>query len=310
MTGVYATKKFGPATASLGWFRFDDNSVITPAVTAVTATATNLQVNAAPASVTGPGRLSADLIVIDGKYAVNKDLTVGGTYYDIRNDTRLTATAAFEKLHMIGVNADVNVGPANIKPFAAYQFGAKTATTDLKGYLLGAVTKTKVGAGAVNFSAIYMSGDSNSAKKEKSFSVIGANQTYFNAANMWLLVRNGAAVNSSTSVLANDMTAGGRGLLGVFGGYEATMGKVFYNANVGYAQTAQAQTATEKKSLGTEINAQVGYKLYDNLSVSGAVAYAMLGDALGSKTATDLISASQANADNPYAVNLQLSYTF
>jgi len=311
MTGVIATKKFGPATASLGWFRFDDNT------------------QAAAAS--GPGKQTADLLVVEGKYAVNKDLTVGASYYNIQDDTVVVAApatavlfntgvaagvavsakaTAFELLHMVGVNADLNVGPANIKPFAAFQFGDKSATESLKGYLLGAVTKTQVGPGAVNFSAMYMSGDSNSATKGKAFAVVDRNTTYFNAANMWLLVRNAGAVNSSTSVLGNDMTAGGRGLLGVFAGYEGTMGKVFYNANVGYAQTAQAQTATEKKALGTEINAQVGYKLYDNLSASAAVAYVKLGDALGSKTASDLIGSSTADASNPYAINLRLAYTF
>jgi len=63
MTGVQATKKFGPATANLGWFRFDDN------------TATAAQV----------GQLTADLFVVDGKYAINSDMTVGASYYGILN---------------------------------------------------------------------------------------------------------------------------------------------------------------------------------------------------------------------------------
>ncbi|MFZ2950626.1 MAG: hypothetical protein WA003_14215, partial [Desulfuromonadaceae bacterium] len=107
MTGANATKKFGPATGSLAWFRFDDN------------TATAAQV----------GKLTADLLVVDGKYAINKDMTVGASYYNIQNDTGLTATAAFEMLHMVGVNADIKVGPASIKPFAAFQFGDRTAAT-------------------------------------------------------------------------------------------------------------------------------------------------------------------------------------
>ena len=63
MTGVHATKKFGPATASLGWFRFDDNT--------------------AAASLRGPGKETADLIVVDGKFAINKDFTVGASYYNV-----------------------------------------------------------------------------------------------------------------------------------------------------------------------------------------------------------------------------------
>ena len=283
MTGAIATKKFGPATASLGWFRFDDNT--TPAL----------------AVASGGGQLTADLIVVDGKYAVNKDLTVGASYYNIQNDTGAgQATGAvfnYELLHMVGLNADINVGPANIKPFAAMQFGDIGAGQSMKGILAGATSKTKVGSGAVNLSAIYMTGDAG-VNQEKSFRTVGPNYTYFNAANMWLLIRNGGAVNSSTSILGNDMTAGGLGLMGVFGGYEATMGKIFYNANIGYAQTDKA-VAGAKKGIGTELNAQVGYKLYDNLAASVAVAYAFLGDAFDA-----------SKADDPYAFNLRLAYTF
>ena len=302
MTGAITTKKFGPATGTLGWFRFADRD--------------------AAASLSGPGKATADLIVLDGKYAVNKDITVGASYYNVQNNTVATVAVAgtatklpvaastsvvpFELLQMVGLNADINVGPANIKPFAAFQFGDINSTANMKGMLLGATSKTKVGPGAVNLSAVYMSGDTGT--KEKSFKTLGANYTYFNAANMWLLIRNGQAVNSSSSVLGNDMTNDGAGLVGVFGGYEGTMGKVFYNANVGYAQAAKV-AAGVKKGIGTELNAQVGYKLFDNLSASAAVAYAMLGDGLSSATATERF-AGGANADDPYAINLQLSYTF
>jgi hypothetical protein len=202
---------------------------------------------------------------------------------------------------MVGLNADTTFGPANIKPFFAYQFGDRTDTTNIKAYMLGAVSKTKIGSGAVNLSAIYLSGDNN-VKSEKSFVTVTPNTTYFNAANMWLLVRNGQAINSSTSILNNDLTVGGLGFMGAFAGYEATIGKLFYNANIGYAQTAE-KVSGGKSGIGTEINAQVGYKLYDNLSASAAVAYAILGDRYDATSTTPA-------ADDPYALNLQLSYTF
>jgi hypothetical protein len=298
MTGVIASKKVGPVTGSLGWFRFDDNTTA--------------------ASLSGPGQLAADLIVVDGKFALNKDMMVGASYYNVQNDTGALA-APFELLHMLGVNADLKVGPASIKPFAAYQFGdrgvnASGAKTDVKAFLLGAVAKIKVGPGAVNLSAIYLSGDDSTTNIEKSFTTIGPNQTYFNASNMWLLVRSGQAVNSSTSILGNDMTVGGRGLMGAFAGFEGTMDKVFYNANIGYAQTAE-ERGTEDGVIGTEVNAQVGYKLFDNLSASAAVAYAFLGDGMTNPNAASApLNANRvggsADADDPYMVNLQLSYTF
>ncbi|QXE89452.1 porin [Geomonas subterranea] len=304
MTGAIGTKKVDNFTGSLGWFRFDDN------------TAAN--------AASGPGQLTADLIVADGKFAISKDLTVGATYYNIQNDTGNssgpTAPALsvpnYELLHMVGVNADINVGPANIKPFAAYQWGEQTGAKDISAYMFGAVAKVKTGPGAVNLSGFYLSGDKGGTNNN-AFQTVAASTTYFNPANMWILVRPNQAINTSTSVTNNDLTAGGRGAIGVFAGYEGTTGKVFYNANAGYMRTAEAR-GTEKKSLGTEVNAQVGYKVFDNLTASVAAAYAFLGDGLSGKTGDLIVKATTpktayygaADADNPYLFNVQLSYAF
>lgn len=300
VAGVYAKKGFGPATASLGWFRLDDNT-------------TRNKIK--------PGALSTDLLIVDGKFAVNKDISVGASYYNIQNDAGVAPASGgdvFELLHMVGVNADLKFGPATIKPFLAYQFGDNDGTNDISAFAGGLVTKTQVGPGAVNLSAVYLSGDNNNTGKNKDFKSVGsANTQYFNPANMWLLVRNAQAINSSASVLGNDMSVGGRGFMGVFAGYEGTMDKVFYNANIGYARTAE-ERGTEDGSLGTEINAQVGYKLNDNLSVSAAGAYAFLGKGLNDtgnkRIQTNGASATTgfgaADAKDPYLVNLQLAYAF
>jgi len=294
MTGVYATKKFDPLTVSLGWFRFDDKDVF--------------QTNSI-------GRITSDLIVLDGKFAISKDIVLGASYYNVQNDSAL-ASEKFELLHMIGLNADVKAGPVTIKPFFAYQFGdAKptgTVTNDISAFLAGATAKVKVGPGSINAAAIYLSGDDNGTGKNDDFKVIAQHTTYFNAANMWLLVRSGQAVNSSTSILGNDMTVGGRGLVGFFAGYEGTFDKLFFNANVGYAMTAEERTTAgvkEDGSIGTEINAQIGYKLFDNLSISTAAAYAFLGDGLNSTTAAKRVGGA-ADADDPYMFNVQLAYAF
>lgn len=297
MTGVYATKKFDPLTVSLGWFRFDDNTV--------------------KDATTGAGQYTADLIVLDGKFAVSKDVTVGASYYNIQNDTVAVAATAsttanpagtpkispavgYELLHMIGLNADIKFGDVVVKPFAAYQFGEINANDDISAYVLGATGKVKVGSGAVNLAGYYLSGDKNGTGDSDAFQTVTANTTYFNPANMWLLVRPNQAANTSTSVLGNDMTAGGRGTYGLFAGYEGTANKVFYNANLGYMATSEKRDG-EKSSIGTEVNAQVGYKIYDNLSASVAGAYVFLGD---------FFDDPAGNPDDPYLFNVQLSYLF
>jgi hypothetical protein len=237
MTGAIATKKFDPLTVSLGWFRFDDNTLGFGTSATTTPNPT-------------PGDLTADLIVLDGKFAVTKNISIGASYYNVQRDTTVQIPGgastrgdvnSFELLHMIGLNADIKAGPATIKPFAAYQMGEINANDDFSGFLAGATAKIKVGPGAVNVAAIYLSGDDSATATgdQDNFRIISPFTSYFNASNMWLLVRSGQAINSSTSVLGNDLTVGGRGLIGVFAGYEGTMDKLFYNANVGYAQTAE-----------------------------------------------------------------------
>lgn len=303
MTGLQATKKFGAFTGNLGWFRFNDDT----------------------AGVQSPGDVTSDLLVVDGKFALNKDVTLGASYYNVQNDTPITAATAtalmseprYELLHMVGLNADIKAGPATIKPFAAYQWGEIDDTTDLNAFLLGATAKIKAGNGNVNLAAIYLSGQGENETDVEAFLPISANTTYFNAANMWLLIRNGQAINSSTSVLGNDLTVGAHGLWGVFAGYEGTVNKLFYNANIGYAQAAESW-GTEEESLGTEINAQVGYKLFDNLSVSVAGAYMILGDGLGGNANERLVNGygngtqqfGANDADDPWMANVQLSYAF
>jgi hypothetical protein len=284
MTGVYLSKKLDPVTLSGGWFRYKDDDVY---------------------SQYRPGDETTDMAVLDAKFAASKDAKIGLSYYGIFSDLDNTNT----ELHTFGVNADLNFGGFNLKPFAAYQTG-ETLAADSEGYMAGLVGKVKTGNGAVNFTAIYLGGDDDTAADSdvESWQVLGTNQTYFNPANMWLLVRNGQQVNSSTSVLGNDLTVGGRGLMLATLGYEGTAGKMFYSVNAGYGQTAEERN-DEDGYLGCEINAQVGYKLYDNLSASVAGAYMALGDGLNDKDSAKRVGGT-ADADDPYMVAVLLSYTF
>ena len=285
MTGVNVTKKFDPLAVSLAWFRFDDNSS--------DANTTN----GTPGEI---GDFTADLIVADAKLAINKNLSVGVNYYNVQNDTGATnapKAPKFDYLQMAGANVAAKFGPAAVDAFGAYQWGEFDDDQDISAYMFGATGKISVGAGAVNLAGFYLSGDVTQGTGDRGdFQTIAGAQTYFNPANMWLLVRNGQQSNTSTSVLGNDLTAGGSGLWGVFGGYEGKVNKLFYNANAGYAELAHA-AAGEDKDLGIEVNAQVGYQLYDNLTASVAGAYLFIGDAA-------------PDVDNVWMSNVQLSYAF
>jgi hypothetical protein len=304
--GVTFTKKFDPLTLSAGWFRLQD----------LDSNGSSTAVASATSSV---GKLTTDLIFLDGKYAVSKDITVGASYYNVPRDSAGPGfTSEFELLHMVGLNADIKAGPVAVKPFFAYQFGdaapnATAAKPKIAAYLAGLTSKTKLGPGNVNFSAFYLSGDNDNLGDAKDFKTIGQATQYFGAGNMFILVRHPLGIAQQDSV-GTDFTVGNRGMMAVFGGYEGTAGKVFYSANVGYAQTAEQRTAAgvkEDASLGTEINATVGYKMFDNMTASFSAAYMMLGDGLKSATAGKKIAGfGAANADDPYAMYVFLNYAF
>lgn len=284
-TGAVASAKIGAFTPTVGWFRLSDNNYV-----------------ASTGSL--PGDYTADLWVVDGKFAVNKDLSVGASYYNVQNDERTATTTAFandyELIHMFGLNASAKIGPAAVSGFAAYQFGDATGGDDLGAWAAAAIAKMTVGPGKLNLSALYLSGDdSPDAGDQDAWRQLATNGavSYFNPSNMWLLIRNGAMINSSTAIGGTDLTKGDRGLLGVFGGYEMVMGKAFMNANVGYGRVNEDQGA-DSSSIGVEANATVGYKVYDNLTASVTGAYLFLGDAL------------TEDADDPYLANIQLSYLF
>jgi hypothetical protein len=325
--GAVATGKFGIVTPSLGWFRL----------------ANELGSNGA-ATYTAIGKKTTDLTVLDVKAAVTKDITVGANYYLLNRDTTLTAVtgpypttittapaagssaaanSTAQLVHTLGLNAAAKVGPAAINAFAAYQFGEFSDARDLAAYALGAVAKVKVGPGNVNVSGLYLSGDKSTTGDYKGWQEIQSNGgvSYFSASNMYLLVSNVADINTRTAIGTNDLTKGGRGLLGMFAGYDAALGKIFTAANVGYAQVAEKR-GTEKGSIGTELNATVGYKLYDNLSVSLNGAYAILGDGAkntvangginyaDSKGVSQFYSGATGTAKDPYVTFARIDYVF
>lgn len=302
-SGVVATGKFGKVTPTVAWFRVNEDSTVSYPI----------------------GKQTVDQLILDGKFAVNNNLTVGANYYLTLNDANAaTASSALpraEFINMLGVNAAVKAGPAAINAFAGYQFGDYNEANDqkLSAFGGGVTAKIKAGPGNVNVAALYLSGEKNSttAKGEKYNGWVSQTSTgttsYFNAANTWLLIRNGATINTSTAIGGNDLTKGGRGLIGLFAGYEGTQGKLFYSANAGYAQVAE-ERGNEDALLGTEVNATIGYKLYDNLSASFNAAYAFLGDGAKNTVANGGLGyytgAAGTDAVDPYAAFIRVDYSF
>jgi len=315
--GAVASAKIGPFTPTLGWFRIGDNNYFGKNLVSTT----NTSANPNGQSEILPGKQSQDLIVVDGKFAITKDIVVGASYYNVQNDRGSAAavsdpTTTYELLHMLGVNANVKVGPAALSGFVAYQFGDYTGTRDLSAFAASAIAKVEAGPGKINGSALYLSGQKDRSATAtgdfKAFRQLDSTGTvsYFNPSNMWLLVRNGQTINSSTAIGGTDLTKGNAGLIGFFGGYEVALNKLILSGNAGYAMVDKKGTATSS-SIGTELNATVGYKVYDNLTASFTAAYLFLGKGENSRTASaTLLPGGVRDASNPYMTNIQLNYVF
>jgi hypothetical protein len=304
--GLLASKSFGAATATAGFFRLDDRNTGTAAA----------------------GKQTRDLLILDGNYAVSKDIKVGASYYFLNNDNVAstgavpTGTLNDYTVHFLGTRASANVGIAEIDGFFVYEFGNAAVNASSRGNHINAfagnlAAKIKAGPGNVKVNALYVSGnDQNNPAGRTSNNFISIDNTTSatfseNAVgamgNVWLLSRNPKETTNEQAMVAESSNAG-QGIVGGSVGYDITVGKVFGNANVGMLATAKEQTGRESRYMGTEINAEVGYKLFDNMNVLARGAYVVLGDYY--KNTSTMTGAVGTTPANPYETQLVLSYTF
>ncbi len=305
--GAVFSKKFDKVTASYGYFIINSD--------ASNQFATTASLTSANTSATGTGFPSnahtTDLNILDVKVAVSNDVTVGVNYSNILSGS----DPLF--LNLIGISTAAKLGPAAVTASLGYQFGdSETVGRKLSAFGGTVAAKVNAGPGKINVAALYLQGDNSKDSQNTAWHSIGndagakSSVNYFAPANMWLISRNSAAINSATAVGGTpDLTRAGLGLLGFFVGYEGTADKVFYNANAGYAQVDQKRAA-DSAVIGSEVNATIGYKLYTNLSASVTAAYAFLGDGYNKDKPAALLSGGTAKADNPFLSSIALNYSF
>jgi hypothetical protein len=311
-SGIQATKSFGPLATRLGWFRLDDRN------SPVTATSADSFTN---------GRSTRDLLLLAGKYNVTKDLTVGGSYYFLNDDNAPstgtppgvpTGTANDYNVHILGVNAAAKMGDIALDGFGIYEFGT-VGTAHVNAFAGNAGAKIKAGPGNVNLNFLYVSGNSGTAGTSAAFggnSFVSINNTTSGAfsengqgsiGNMWLLVRNPKETTNEQSIIAESSNLN-QGIIGGTVGYDYAAGKVFANANVGIAATAKRNSARNGTIMGTEVNGEVGYKVFDNMKALVRAAYVVLGDYYNNSSTNP--ASLGTDPANPYEAQLVLAYTF
>lgn len=344
LAGVHTSTKVGPATINAAYFRGWDNS---------------FSLNTARPR----GMDNLDFGVVEGKFALSKDVNLGALYYlyaDGRANTTpvlnlpgaavgtiTPANANAVMIHTMGLTGDAKLGDLSLSGFAAYQFGlikgfAGTADTAYQNAVaLNLAAKAPIGPGTFRTAALFTSGNDQNASDGKSKHLTGWYGVQYtpplNAAastgsnmNSWtegqmMLLDKGARGYATTDAAiiynaGNGTTmANQQGQFCLTAGYDLNVTPKFYvNSNLGVAWAAKTNNlkpvdnATGGKNgtnfIGTEINTEIGYKLYDNLTANVQLGYVVLGGYFNGALKNGAGSAT--DPENPYTSRIGLRYVF
>jgi hypothetical protein len=346
LAAAYTTTKVGPATLGLGFARAYDASGLQIATTAGTGSTpgfvgdktTDIYLVDAKVNVTKD-------IAFGGSYYFVSDTMPFEARFAQGTTTALNSRDGQTLLHTVAVNANAKVGPATLSGFAAKQFGSYingTSKSDLQGYAFNAAAAVAIGPVNVRAAGLYTSGDDGRDSHLTSWQPVktynanaafggsgkqagattsstggsGSSVTSYNESGMMLLIRNTAQNNTNTDrYIVGTPDNQGKGLFLATLGVDANITPKFYtNANVGVAWANKNAIVTSRNGsnyMGTEINVETGYKLYDNLTASLQAAYVLLGGAY-----TDTIqkvgttTANNGTPADPYTARVVLSYAF
>lgn len=294
LPAIIAQTKVGDINTVLGFARYLDKYTTTPATTGVVDSVLL-------------GDVTGNLSFVDFDYNLNKDTKVGASYYLQMEESTNASTSVFSKktIHTFGLNAATKIQNVAIKGFVALQNGESTVpatsvTTDYSGYAANLQASLPVAGGMAKAGYLFVSGDTeSSATKNNQFQTLGSTGSTFNESGMMLMVRNSKFYPTSTSFTLKGNTVSNIEL--AYLGYNSNLtDKLALSANVGlgWDNTDVGTTAGRKGAfIGTEVNAELAYKLYKELSVFAQVGYISLG--------------SQYDAyKDPYAVRLGASFSF
>lgn len=289
---VSTVTKFDKATLYATWLRGYDNKNFNGADSTIPAV--NASSNGGGATGFVPGRYSLDSFLFDVKYNVNKALTVGGSYYMVYDNL----VSGYNVLNTLGVNASYNFGPGMIDGFFLYQTGDNNANNfgqvgqKVSAFAANVGGKIKAGPGTARANFLYASGDDGQGKVNafQGLNQLGDGNTTstFPAAQMTMLITNTKYAANTDRALINTITNYNMGVKGAFLGYDIDINKAFIKTNLGMAAAAQENKTFKPKNqktngwnsnyIGTEINAEIGYKISQNLTASYVAGYVFLGN--------------------------------
>ena len=318
---AYVTYKQGAYTLGLGYSRFNDENTLT---------------------ITGDsykGDVAGDLYTIDNTFAINKDTKVGFSYYLNRDDSGANAVAPAldveRKINTLGLFGATKMGALNLSGFVAMQKGfshnSDGTKTKYHGWATNVLAKMKLGNGTARTGFLFTSGDNNDdAGSNHGWQTLSSNASSsqinsYNESGMMLLVRNTSMGGTSTDMYFRKPVTN---IALLHMGYDANITeKLYANGNIGFAwlpssghilgntgvenmtatQLTTANLSGQQKGsdfMGTELNAEVGYKLYSNLTLKAQAAYVMLGGAY-----KDILAVGD-DVKDPFTLRLGAHYSF
>ena len=316
VAGINTITTLGPAIVGLGYYRAYDANWFTAG---------------ASGDYRYPkGANNLDIVALSGDYNINKNLKVGAAYY-LYADSRLSGNHAI--LHVLGVNADAKINELVLSGFMAAQQGSqdRPGLSDRKfnGYAFNIGAKHPVGPGTLRTAFLYTSGDDG---KGANSAWQGVNQSdgihsslngdskmanSYNESGLILLSRNTSKGGTTTD--GHMVTSTGnldQGLTLATLGYDVNITPKWYatgNLGFGWASKDNPNTRSDGRRsgsnfLGTEVNVETGYKMYDNLTALVQGAYVFLG---GYYSHVDQeLGPSGKKPQNPFSVRVALNYAF
>jgi hypothetical protein len=289
------------------------------------------------------GHKTYDLFMLDVKSEAVKDLKLGAAYYFFRDNQVVssastpsapetgvladgtpvyapgttftsTTTANDVGIHVLGLNAAYTLGPLTLSGFAVYENGWSNTfsghNSTINAYAGNIGARLKAGPGTARGEFLYVSGSGDSGNSAF-YAADGVHGYYDN--EMTILGRDKNAYTTDNSILYNAGNKG-QGQVGVYFGYDLPINDKLTTAfNIGFAGIAHKNGNTMKNKatgtpnasdfLGTEINAEAGYKLMDCLTASIRAGYVILGGYFDNV-------AVNGTPENPYDAKLIFTYAF
>ena len=279
MAGIQFSHNYTSAGVTAGFFRFNDNWDWTNDRTI--------------------GKVTVDMMQLDGKFSINKDTKVGAAYYYIEDDFRDA------QVHTVGLNAEGVLGPVRLNGFALAQLG-DLADRDAEGYALNLGAKMALLGGTLRSEFMFVGGGKHELyNASNSLGVARGTEAggYYDT-ELIILGRDKNATTIDNAIIYDVSNYGQGVIIGSLGYDYAFSDKLSGSANAGFAAVANDDNRTvagsTSKYLGTELNAEANYQLTANVTLGARGGYVFLGDYF------DGID----GADNPYDLKIIARYAF